>query len=221
MRGGGRSIGNRTASSVGFNLLPWRQREMRRRRRHRLFEWCAALLLGCACVAPLAAWQLWLRGEAEAKRETLEQAAARLSAPLAEARRLESEATAQRTAAELAQQRAKPLKHLVTLFDALASEVTVGVVLQQVEQHDNETELQATAADETAAAAWLERLRTLPEAGAVNVRELKRAAPASGAKQQTAPVQPIRVIARLVWRDAATAAKPVAASSAREKRTTK
>ncbi|WP_322015333.1 PilN domain-containing protein [Paraburkholderia sp. J12] len=179
------------------------------------------MLLGCLCAAPLAGWQLRLRAQADAKRETVEQAAARLSSPLAEATRLESEATAQRTAAQQAQQHAKPLTHLVTLFDALASEATVGVVLQQVEQHGNETELQATAADETAAAAWLERLRTLPEAGAVNVRELKRASAASGAKHQTVPAQPIRVMARLVWRDAAAAAKPVAASSARKERNAK
>ncbi len=196
--GGTQGVGMR----IGFNLLPWRQREMRRLLWRRMFEWCAAALLGCACVAPLAGWQLWARGRADAKREVVEQAVQRLRLPLAEASRLAGEAAAQHAAAELAQQHAKPLKRLMALFDGLTSAGIVGVALQQVVQRGGEAELQAAAVDESTVAEWLGYLRTLPEAGAVSVRELKRAPPAAGAKDTTAGNEPIHVMARVVWQGA-------------------
>lgn len=215
------------ARSVGFNLLPWRQREMRRLRRHRLLEWCAAAALGCACLTPLLGWQLWMRGRTDASREIVDQEAAQLRLPLAEAKRLASEAAAQRAGAELARQQAKPLNRLLTLFDALARAGTVGVVLQQIAQRGDEAELQAAAADEAAAAAWLGRLRALPEVGAVSVRELKRTSLAAGAKQRASadesiqPIQPIQVVARLVWQGASPTAKPVGESHANKSRNPK
>ncbi|MFP6557720.1 hypothetical protein WJ542_05180 [Paraburkholderia sp. B3] len=187
---------------IGFNLLPWRQREMRRLLWRRMFEWCAAALLGCACVAPLVGWQLWTRGRADARREVVEQAVQRLRLPLAEAGRLASEAAAQHAAAELAQQHAKPLKRLMALFDGLASAGIAGVALQQVVQRGDEAELQAAAVDESTVAEWLGHLRALPEAAEVSVRELKRAPPAAGAKEATAGNEPIHVMVRVVWQGA-------------------
>jgi type II secretory pathway component PulM len=201
----------------GFNLLPWRQREMHRLLWRRVFEWCAAALLGCVCVAPLVGWQLWARGQADARREVVEQAVQRLRSPLADANRLASEATAQRVAAGLAQQHAKPLKRLLALFDGLASAGIAGVALQQVAQRGDEAELQAEAANESAVAEWLGQLRALPEVDAVSVRELKRASPAAGAKAgakaAAAGNEPIHVLARVVWKGAsATPAKPTSES---------
>jgi Tfp pilus assembly protein PilN len=196
--GGAQGVGMR----IGFNLLPWRQREMRRLLWHRMFEWGAAVLLGCACVAPLVGWQLWARGRAEARRELVEQAMQRLRVPLAEARRLTSEAIAQRAAVELAQQHAKPLRRLMALLDGLANAGLTGVALQQVAQRGDEVELQAATVDESAAAEWLGLLRALPEAGAVNVRELKRTPSAAAAKDGMAGREPIHVMVRIVWQGA-------------------
>jgi hypothetical protein len=215
--------------TVGFNLLPWRQRQMRRLLRRRLIEWCAAALCGGVCVVPIVGWQLWVRDRIDAKREVVKQAAARLRLPSAEAIRLASEAAAQSAAEQLALRHAKPLLRLTSLLDALASAGGSGVALEQLAQHGDETELQAAAVDETAAAEWLADLRSLPEVDAVSVRELTRALPAGGAKQSVrsnAPIdktvrEPVRVMARLVWRGAASAAKPAGASGVNELRNPK
>ena len=218
--------GWQAARNVGFNLLPWRRRQMRRLLRRRLIEWCAAALCGCVCIVPLLGWQRWARDRADAKREVVEQAAARLRLPLAEATRLASEAAARNAAEQLARSHAKPLQHLMALLDALVSEGVTGVALEQLAQHGDDVELQAAAADETAAAEWLGGLRSLPEVNSVSVRELKRALPAGGAKQrvpggkpiQEAAREPVRVMARLVWQGVTPAAKPVGASLAKEVR---
>jgi Tfp pilus assembly protein PilN len=208
--------------NVGFNLLPWRQRQMRRLLRRRLIEWCAAMLCGCAFVVPLVGWELWMRERTDARRMTVEQGAARLRVPVAEATRLASEAAAQNAAEQLAKSHAKPLEHLVTLFDALVSAGVTGVALTQLAQHGNEVDLEAAAVDETAASEWLGGLRSLPEVDSVNVRELKRPLAAGGAKAGTpggkridkTAREPVHVVARLVWRGMPSATTPAGANRA-------
>lgn len=217
MRGGGQGH----APDGGFNLLPWRLREMRRLRRRRVLEWGAAVLVGCACAAPLAGWQRWERGRVDARREAGAQAVAQLRVPLAEAQRLTSAAARQRTAEHLAQLHAKPLIRLLTLFDALAQAGIPGVMLQQLAQHGGETELQATAVDETAASAWLGRLRALPDVEAVSVREMKRASAAGGPKPRATGSEPIRVMAHVVWRGEPGAPERVGKRLANEMRNAK
>jgi len=191
----------------GFNLLPWRPREMQRLRRRRVIEWGAAALVGCVCVMPLAGWNMWQRGGVDARRLVVEASSAQLRVPYAEAQRLLGAAAAQRSAAQLSQQRGKPLARMLALLDGLASAGTAGVVLQHVVQHGDETELQATVASETATAEWLGRLRAVPDVQAVSVRELTRTSQAASAKQRASNGEPIRVIARLVWQGAAVPAK--------------
>ncbi len=213
MRRGDRGDARGAGMRVGFNLLPWRQREMQRLLWRRVGEWSAAALLGCACVAPLAGWQLWARGRADARREVVEQALQRLHSPRAEASRLASEAAAQRAAVGLAQQHAKPLKRLMALFDGLARAGIAGVALQQVAQRGEELELQAAAANESTVAEWLGQLRALPEVDAVSVREFKRAPSTAGTKEGPAGTEPIHVLARVVWLGAsAVPAKPASQS---------
>jgi Tfp pilus assembly protein PilN len=195
-------VGPRYAAG-GFNLLPWRSREMQRLRRHRLVEWGAAALVGCACAAPLAGWEMWQRSRIEARRLVVEASAAPLRAPLAEAQRLLDAAAAQRNAAQLAQQRGKPLVRMRALLDGLAAAGTAGVALQQIVQHGDETELQAAVANETVTAEWLARLRAVPDVETVSVRELKRTSQSGSSRGQANQVEPIRVIARLVWQGAA------------------
>ena len=187
----------------GFNLLPWRPREMQRLRRRRVVEWGAAALVGCACAAPLAGWETWQRSRVEARRLVVEASAAQLRAPFAEAQRLLGAAAAQRSAVQLARQRGTPLVRMLALLDALAGTGPAGVVLQQIVQHGDETEVQAVVANETITAAWLARLRAAPEVGTVSVRELKRASQSVHSRGQAASqAEPIRVIARVAWQGA-------------------
>jgi len=192
----GRAVG-------GFNLLPWRQREIQRLRRRRLAEWGAAALLGCACAVPLAGWQLWERSRAEARRVTVEAQAVRWRAPYAEAQRLEREVVALKAAAQLSAEHGKPLKRVVVLFDALANAGNVGVALQRIAQKGEETELQAAVVSERTAAAWLGHLRAIEDVETVSVRELKRTGPRANAKERERSGEPIRIVVRLGWRGAA------------------
>lgn len=187
----------------GFNLLPWRQGAMRRLRRRRALEWLAALIVGGACGSAVAGWQLLERTRAETAREAVEHELARLDAPLARARKLAHEAGERSAARAEAQQRAKPLAEVFALVEALSRTRTEGVVLDQFVQRAEETELQASASDEAAAAAWLARLHALPGIDAVNVRELKRAQEGALARERAPHGAPIRVAVRLAWKGAA------------------
>jgi len=192
-------------SPGGFNLLPWRQRAIRRLRRRRLLEWLAAAFAGGASALSVLLWQSIERSGIEARRAALERSVAHWRAPLAEARRLAHEAEARRLGERLSRQHARAAAHLFALADWLSSDVPPGVGLQQLTQFAEETDLQASAADEAAAAAWLGRLRTLPDVEAVTVRELKRGTAAGAARESTPDGEPIRVAAHLVWQGASAA----------------
>lgn len=183
----------------GFNLLPWRRREAGRVRRRAALEWLAAVLLGCACATPFAGWQLWQRTRFDAERRALDQPLARLRAPLAEERRLLHEADERRSLAFEAQQQAKPLVHLFLLLDELAAAKVEGVSLHQIVHRAHETGLQATVGGEAVTAAWLARLRTLPDVETVSVREMKRAAANGGGRPGERQRGPLRVTAQLAW----------------------
>ncbi|HKR45079.1 MAG TPA: fimbrial assembly family protein [Paraburkholderia sp.] len=189
----------------GFNLLPWRQRAIRRRRCRRLLEWGAAALGGCACALGVVLWQRVECSALEARREALERPLAQWHTALAEAQRLMREDEARRAGDQLARQHARATARFFALADALASDPLAGVGLQQVSQSADATDLQVSAADESAAAAWLGRLRSLPDVEAVSVHELKRGAPAGAARERASDGEPIRVAAHLVWRGASTA----------------
>jgi len=190
----------------GFNLLPWRQRAIRRIRYRRLLEWFAAALGGCVCALGLLLWQHIERSGLEARREVLVRSFAHWQAPLAEAQRLTRESEAQHAAEQLARRHAGATVRFFALADALASNVPPGVGLQQLSQFADETDLQASAADESAAAAWLGRLRTLPDVKAVSVRELKRATPGGTSRESAHDGGPIRIAAHLVWQGASAVA---------------
>ncbi|WP_296659047.1 hypothetical protein [Paraburkholderia sp.] len=204
-----------TASArVGFNLLPWRRREIQRLRRRRLIEWGAALMLGCALSAPLMGWQMWQRSRVEAHRLVVEQSMAPLLAPYAEAQHLASEAAARQITERLTEQRGKPLTRMVALLDALGSAGTAGVVLHQIEHRGDETHLHAALASENVIADWLKRLRQVPDVESVNVREFKRTQQAGNAKQRTSiDDDPIRVITRLAWYGTAAPAQSTESTS--------
>jgi type IV pilus assembly protein PilN len=62
--------------------------------------------------------------------------------------------------------------------------------------------VQATVNGEAATAAWLARLRALPEVEAVTVREMKRAT-VGGGRDNERQRGPLQVIAHLAWAGAA------------------
>lgn len=192
----------------GFNLLPWRQRAIRRLRRRRLVEWGAAALGGCVCALGVVLWQHVECRALVARREALEGPLAQWRAPLAEAQRLARESEARRVGDQHARLYARVTTRFFALADALASDVPPRVVLQQLAQSGDETDIQASAADESAAAAWLGQLRSLPDVEAVSVRELKRGAPAGAARGTAPDGEPIRVAAHLVWQGANVSPRP-------------
>jgi len=181
----------------GFNLLPWRGREVRRLRRRRALEWLIAAFVGCACAAPVAGWRVWQRVQADAERRAVERSLAPLRAPLAEHRRLAREADERRRRAALARDRSEPLARLFRLLDGLAAAGVDGVSVDRVVHRARETELHANVGGEAATAAWLARLRALPDVDAVSVRELKRATGNDGRQPG-----PLRLSAQLAWRGA-------------------
>lgn len=166
------------ACSGGFNLLPWRARIITRARRQRLYEWGMALLLGLACAAPVAGWQAWQQRRLDAARADIEHSLAQLHAPLTEYSRLMRDEAAHRQRLETATLQARPLTHLLDLFDALGAARANGLALQRIVHTSRETVLHATVDDEASADAWLARLRTVRDAQGVSVPELKRVAPA-------------------------------------------
>jgi Tfp pilus assembly protein PilN len=206
----------RRQTVAGFNLLPWRPREMQRLRRRRVVEWGVAALVGCACATPLAGSQMWQRSRVEARRLVVEASAAQLRVPFAEAQRLLGEAAAQRNAVQLAQQHGKPLTRVLALLDGLARAGAAGVALQQIVQHGDETELQAAVTSETVMTDWLGRLRAVPDVETVSVRELKRTSQRGNSKEPASLGEPIRVIARLVWRGATVPAKSAGSGPRKE-----
>jgi type IV pilus assembly protein PilN len=187
----------------GFNLLPWRRSEVRIRRRRIVLQWLAAALLGCAFAAPVAGWRVWQRVQLDGERRALEPSLAQLRAPLEEQRRLAREADERQRQIAASQQRAKPLTRLLALLDELAAADVDGVSLHRVAHRVGDTELQATLSGEAVIAAWLARLRALPEVATVSIREMKRPA-AGGARAQERQRGPLQATAQLTWAGALT-----------------
>lgn len=198
----------RSVRSIGgFNLLPWRRRVARDVRRRIALEWLAAVLAGCVCAAPFAGWRAWQRAQFDGERRALDQSLAPLRAPLAEQRQLVREAEEHRHRIAAARQRAEPLARLFQLLDRLAAANVDGVSLHQVVHRAGETELQATVSGEAATAAWLARLRALPDVEAVSVREMKRS-PVGARRADERQHGPLQVTAHLVWAGAAADHQP-------------
>ncbi|HTH58727.1 MAG TPA: hypothetical protein VL689_01060 [Paraburkholderia sp.] len=189
----------------GFNLMPWRRRDARERRRRVVLEWLAAALVGCVCAAPFAGWRVWQRAQLDSERRVLDASLAPLRAPLAQQRRLLREADERRQRESVARQKAEPLTRLFTLLDGLAATNAEGVSLDQVVYRAQQTELHATVEGETATAAWLARLRTWPELEAVAVREIKRATGSGVRSDERQRRGPLQVTVQLGWKGEANA----------------
>jgi hypothetical protein len=120
----------------GVNLLPHRQRAVRRERRRRLMEALTAVAVGCIAVLALAVWQTVHRVRLDGERASLERSFAQLAAPLAEHARRVRDVEDARTRAAHAATLSEPLVHLLELFDELSVESRERVVVQQLRHRD-------------------------------------------------------------------------------------
>jgi Tfp pilus assembly protein PilN len=167
-------------SAIGlraFNLLPYRPGARRRARNRALALLAGASVAGCGAVGAMAGWDALTRAHLDEQRVVLDQALARLSAPLAEHARLAELETSRRRAENLAVPIAEPRARFLGLLDGLAQGASQGNVgLQRVTQRASEVELAASAPDSQAAAAWLKALENVPGVRAVEIVEMRRRA---------------------------------------------
>lgn len=185
----------------GFNLLPYRQRNVRLLRRQRLLEWVAAALAGFAAVLALIGWQASEKSRIDAQRASIEQSLTHMAMPLAEHARLLRAQDEQRKGAARAMNLSKPLTHLRDLLDALSFEPGDGVVLQQLRQREHETELFATSRGHIASAGWLKRLSAIRDVQGAEVSDLHRSTPRNSAVAAATMTGPIEFGAHLRWDD--------------------
>lgn len=187
----------------GFNLLPYRQRDARLARRRRVLEWIAAVCAGFAAVFVLVAWQAIGRARLEAQRVSAEHTLTHLSAPLAEHATLLRTQDEQRQNVARAKSLSDPLTHLRDLLDALSFDPGDGVVLQQLRQREDETELLATSRGHLASAEWLKRLSAIRGVKGAEVSDLHRSVPRGGALAPASVAGPIEFGAHLRWNEPA------------------
>jgi Tfp pilus assembly protein PilN len=198
----------------GFNLLPYRQRNARLARLRCWREWLIAALAGVVAVLVLGAWQAVVKARLDGQRAALERSLAQNAAPLAEHARLTREQNEQRDKAARAASLSKSLTHLRDLLDALSFEPGDGVVLRQLRQREQATELLATSRGHLASAEWLKRLGAIHGVQGVEMSDLHRPASQGHGPVDESATGPIEFGARLRWDEpvvkTAKAAGPVA-----------
>ncbi|WGS49602.1 fimbrial assembly protein [Paraburkholderia sp. D15] len=191
------------AAPGSLNLLPYRQRNARAARGRRLREWAAAALVGCVALLPVIGWQAVERVRLDAQRASIDQSLWRLREPLAEHAALLRTRNEQRKNDARARRASDPLTYLRDLIDALSYEPGDGVVLRQLRQREQETQLLATSRDHAASAAWLKRLSAIRGVRAAEMSELHSAAARRGGNAAPAVDGGVEFGAHLQWGDAA------------------
>ncbi|MBI0326563.1 pilus assembly protein PilN [Burkholderia plantarii] len=190
-----RDPARRRAWLGGFNLMPYRQRDARLRRRRRAAELAGAACVGMAAAALSCAAQALERARLDTRRAAIEQQlvqwAPRVRALDAAAR----EAAARRRHETAAAERARPLARAMALFDALRALDYRSVVLLGLRQADGTAQLDARARDPLAAARWVARLRETRADWRVEVAGIDagRGEPAAGRAGS------IRFVVRIRW----------------------
>jgi type IV pilus assembly protein PilN len=189
----------------GFNLLPYRQRNARLARRRCLLAWAAAALAGCVAVLALAGYQALQTARLDAQRASVEQSLAQLAGPLAAHATLLRARDEQRNEAARAKHLSEPLTYLRDLLDALSFEPGDGVLLQQLRQREDQTELVATSRAHIDSARWLKRLSAIRGVKGAELNESHRSSPHGNASVGSA-AGAIEFGARLHWNDATNSA---------------
>ncbi|MGF6938855.1 hypothetical protein OKW41_008017 [Paraburkholderia sp. UCT70] len=154
----------------------------------------------CVCLL-VAGWQSFAAARLDARRAAAGQALTPLAAPLAEHAKLSRAEQDEREAAARAASLARPLAHLRDLLDALSFEPGDRVVLRQLRQREDETELLATSSGHIASAEWLKRLGAIHGVQGAEMRDLHRPTGKGGASTEQAIGGPVEFDARLRWGD--------------------
>lgn len=182
----------------GFNLMPYRQRDARLRRRRRAAELAGAACVGMAVAALSCAAQAFERARLDARRTAVEQQLAQWAPRVraADAAARESAARGRRETAAV--ERARPLSRAVALFDALHALDYRAVVLLGLRQADGTAQLDARARDPLAAARWVERLRETRADWQVEVAGID----AGRGEPAASEAGSIRFVVRIRWQQA-------------------
>jgi Tfp pilus assembly protein PilN len=187
----GRPIGIRIG---GFNLLPYRQRVARGRRRRCLVECTLAVLAGALAALAWSAWDGFEQARLAGRRATLESTLAGLAAPLAEYRQIEGMSAQVSEHAAVAAELARPRGRMIDVIDALSRVPPSGVTLHRLKLTDGGVEIDASAADSASSAAWIDRLARVRGVRSAEITDWRLAA--EGAQHA------VDVAARLQWDDA-------------------
>jgi Tfp pilus assembly protein PilN len=188
---GGRPIGIRIG---GFNLLPYRQRIARSRRRRCLVECALAALAGGLMALAWSAWDGLEEARLADRRATLESTLAGLAAPLAEYRQLEGMSAQVGEHAAVAAEFAGARARMLDVIDALSRVPPSGMTLHRLKLTDGGVEIDASAADSASTAAWIDRLARVRGVRSAEITDWRLAA--EGAQHA------INIAARLQWDDA-------------------
>jgi Tfp pilus assembly protein PilN len=195
----GRPIGIRIG---GFNLLPYRQRVARGRRRRCVVECTVAALAGALAALAWSAWDGFEQTRLADRRATLESTLAGFAAPLAEYRRLEGVSAQVSEHAAVAAELAMPRARILDVIDALSRVPPSGVMLHRLKLTDGGVEVGASAADSASSAAWIDRLARVRGVRSAEITDWRLAAEGAG--------HAIDVAARLQWDDAGITHAPAA-----------
>jgi Tfp pilus assembly protein PilN len=177
----------------GFNLLPYRQRVARGRRRRLLIEATVAALAGVLAALGWSVSDGMKQAGLSERRAALESTLAALAAPLAEHRELERIGALASERAELAAQLVRPRTRILDVADALGRVPLGGVTVHRLEMKDGAVEIGASVADSEASSAWINRLASVRGVRSAEITDWRLAA--QGAPYAT------NVQARLQWED--------------------
>jgi Tfp pilus assembly protein PilN len=187
----GRPIGIRIG---GFNLLPYRQRIARSRRRRCLVECALAALAGALVALAWSAWDGLEQARLADRRATLESTLAGLTAPLAEYRQLEGMSAQVGEHAAVAAELARARARMLDVIDALSRVPPSGMMLHRLKLTDGGVEIDASAAESASTAAWIDRLARVRGVRSAEITDWRLAA--EGGQHA------INIAARLQWDDA-------------------
>ncbi|MEA3120016.1 MAG: hypothetical protein QOI13_3286 [Paraburkholderia sp.] len=187
----GRPIGIRIG---GFNLLPYRQRVARGRRRRCLVECTVAALVGALAALAWSARDGLEQARLADRRAMLESTLAGFAAPLAEYRQLEGMSAQVSEHAAVAAELARPRARMIDVIDALSRVPLSGMTLHRLKFTDSGVEIDASAADSASSAAWIDCLARVRGVRSAEITDWRLAA--EGAQHA------VNVAARLQWDDA-------------------
>jgi type IV pilus assembly protein PilN len=187
----GRPIGIRIG---GFNLLPYRQRVARGRRRRCVVECTVAAIAGALAALAWSAWDGLEQARLADRRTTLESTLAGFAAPLAEYRRIEGISAEASEHALVAAELAMPRARILDVIDTLSRVPPSGVLLHRLKLTNGAVEVDASAADSASSAAWIDRLARVRGVRSAEITDWRLAA--ENARHA------INVAARLQWDDA-------------------